>query len=239
MVQQNGSLTLEYLSNTELYYSHETDGSNLIISGEEKNHIIRVMRHQVGDSIYITDGKGGIYNSRIITINKDTLTAVILGTTVYEDFLNNFIFCIPKLRNPERFEFALEKCTELGITRFIIYNSVRGISKGDKKERWEKIVTSAMKQSLRSFKPELIYINGIKEINDLRGTKIFLEQNSDRYIEKKFLNRDDTFYFIFGPEGGFDISETGSIPAGEYYKISPNRLRTETAILKTASIISI
>ena len=77
--------------------------------------------------------------------------------------MKNIFFCIPKLKYSDRFEFALEKCTELGITNFIIFDSERSIHKSDKKERWEKIVLSAMKQSLRSYLPNITVINSLIE----------------------------------------------------------------------------
>jgi 16S rRNA (uracil1498-N3)-methyltransferase len=228
---------LEYLSDIELYYSAEKSGSSLHLSGEEQRHVIKVMRHTNGDIIYVTDGKGFIYKTEIKNISRDHLSSEIVETYRYENQFSNFIFCIPKLKNPERFEFALEKCTEMGITRFVIYNAVKGVVRGNKKERWERIIISAMKQSLRSFLPELIFIDKLMDLNDSDGSKILFEQNSKSTFTKDFPGNEDT-YLIFGPEGGFDSSEITGINYHHSYKISPNRLRTETAVIKAASVIT-
>jgi 16S rRNA (uracil1498-N3)-methyltransferase len=229
---------LEYLSNIELYYTAEKDNGRLILSGEEKNHAVRVMRHTEGEVLYITDGKGKIYKTGIISINRDFLTAEISEEFEYSDNNHNLTLCIPKLKNPERFEFALEKCTELGITSFIVFNSARGVKKSDKKERWEKIVLAAMKQSLRSYIPVINYIPHLSILNTFQGKKIILEQNSPDLLKKGLINSNEKYIFIFGPEGGLDEKEISDLEGYETFKISPNRLRTETAIIKTASVLT-
>jgi 16S rRNA (uracil1498-N3)-methyltransferase len=230
---------LEYLSNIELYYSADKDSNNnLVVTGEEVSHITRVMRHSIGDLIYVTNGKGEIFKCRINNIGKEYVISKVVDSYKYPDNYADYIFCIPKLKNPERFEFALEKCTELGITRFIVYNALRSITKGDKKERWNKIVTAAMKQSLLSYKPHMEYINRLADLSNFEGKKIIFDQNSDQVFKKDRLTPGQVYYFIFGPEGGLDEKEIKSITNPETYKISPNRLRTETAVIKTASIIS-
>jgi 16S rRNA (uracil1498-N3)-methyltransferase len=226
---------LEYLSEIELYYSSELNERGIILSGEERNHAVKVMRHKIGDELHITDGKGKIFRSRIAEISSDIIRSETVIEYVYKNKNENIFFCIPKLRNPDRFEFALEKSTELGITNFIIYNAARGISKGDKKERWEKIVISAMKQSLRSFKPVLSYVNSISDLEKYSGKKIILDQGGDEF---KIEDERHRIYFIFGPEGGFDSKEVTALRDAAKYRIAPNRLRSETAIIKAAGIFS-
>src|ERR1035437_4249860 len=149
-----------HLSNIELYYSHAgLINSELHIEGEDYKHIVKVMRHSVGDTIFVTDGKGNIFKASITDIYKTNLSAKLLNTYSYENEKHNYIFCIPKLKNPDRFEFALEKCVELGITNFIIYESKRTVSKGDRSERWNRILISAMKQSLRCYLSNLNVVN--------------------------------------------------------------------------------
>ncbi len=152
---------MNYLSGVELYYSSfgNIKGNKIIISEDDYKHIAKVMRHSIGDEIYITDGNGKIFLSIIKEIKKDSLTSSVKKILKYENEFSNIIFCIPKLKSSDRFEFALEKCTELGITNFIIFNSERAIYKSDKKGRWEKIVLSAIKHSLISYLPFLTVAN--------------------------------------------------------------------------------
>ena len=227
-----------YLSNIELYYSPDGIINNHIqIEGEDFNHIIKVMRHFEQDIIYITDGNGNIYESQINSINKNSLSAVSLKTYHYENVKQNIFFCIPKLKNADRFEFALEKCAELGITNFIIFESKRTISRGNKTDRWNKILISAMKQSLKCYLPEIKVVNSVKEIFSLNGGKIGFEQNSSNKIGSLKIIPDVNYYFIFGPEGGLDTDELELFDPENIYNLAENRLRTETAIIKAACLL--
>ncbi|OGU45825.1 MAG: hypothetical protein A2000_03830 [Ignavibacteria bacterium GWB2_36_8] len=230
---------MNYLSGVELYYcsSEKIKANNIIISDDDYKHIVKVMRHSEGDEIYVTNGKGEIFLSIIKDIKKDGLTVSIKKVLKYENELANVFFCIPKLKSNDRFEFALEKCTELGITNFIVFDSERAIHKSGKKERWEKIVLSAMKQSLRSYLPNIDIINTVKDILKPDGRKILLEQNSGKKIPELKVNREEKYYFIFGPEGGFTNEELELFGKDDFYSLASNRLRTETAVIKCASLI--
>jgi 16S rRNA (uracil1498-N3)-methyltransferase len=228
----------QYLSNIELYYSPEGIINNkILIQGEDFNHIIKVMRHSVRDILYISDGKGNIYESQINNINKLSLSAEPLKSYHYENAKKNSFFCIPKLRNSDRFEFALEKCVELGVTNFIIFESRRTISRGEKTDRWNKILISAMKQSLRCYLPEIKVVHSIKDIFYLDGEKIGFEQNSYKKISALNIIPDVNYYFIFGPEGGLDKDELELFNPENTYNLADNRLRTETAVIKAASLL--
>ena len=228
-----------HFSNIELYYSPYGIINNcILIDGEDFNHIIKVMRHSEQEIIFITDGKGNIYESRINIINKSSLSAEPLKLYHHENANKNSFFCIPKLKNSDRFEFALEKCVELGITNFIIFESLRTISRGARIERWHKILISAMKQSLRCYLPDIQIINSVKDIFTLRGEKIAFEQNSANQINSLERIPDVNYYFIFGPEGGLDQDELQLFNPDYIYNLAENRLRTETAVIKAASILT-
>jgi 16S rRNA (uracil1498-N3)-methyltransferase len=230
---------MQKLKDIELYYSPiPLNGDNLILAEkDELNHILRVMRHKEGDEIYITDGRGRIYKTTILSLTGEKLTAQLLEGYEYEDKNKNLIFCIPRLRSAERFETALEKCTELGMTNFIILDSERTIPKGNKKNRWEKILTSAMKQSLRSFLPQL-KMSKLSELAAAEGNKILFVQDADRDFDKSVIRKNEKTYFIFGPEGDFTDDEKKLFQNADFYNLGENRLRSETAIIKCASILS-
>ncbi|MDP3829824.1 MAG: RsmE family RNA methyltransferase, partial [Ignavibacteriaceae bacterium] len=137
---------MEYLSNSQLYFSTEVDFS---LTGEEAHHVIRVMRHRIGDKIFITNGKGLIRESKIISIENNRILTGEEKNFIYENQLKHFTFCIPILKNPDRLSFAIEKSVELGITNFTFYLSGVSLKKEIKLERFSKIGIAAMKQSLR------------------------------------------------------------------------------------------
>ena len=227
------------LSDIELYYSKLVDlKSGLItIESEESNHILNVMRHGTNDEIYITNGEGKIFKSQIIETSKKNVISKIQKEYAYEEKFSNIIFCIPRLRSAERFEFAFEKCTELGVTNFIIYQAKRSVPKKVNLVRVEKILVAAMKQSLLSWLPKVKYINSLKELNLTKGEKIIFEQDSEVYFSRELLKPDMNYLLIFGPEGDFAPDELNSLTSSVKYNLAENRLRTETAIIKAAALL--
>lgn len=238
--RENCSLASDFLSNVELYYTpaSSVNGNELIISGEEHEHITRVMRHSVGDELHVTDGEGRIFLCEISGIRKEQLTCEIHSERIYENRLKNIYFCLAKLKSTDRFEFALEKSVELGITNFIVFDSMRSIPKGGKPERWQKVLISSMKQSLRSFLPKVTTCSSMSEIMSLPGEKIVFEQDSKLSFRNFRAQSDSNYYFIFGPEGGLDKKELSMFGQESQYFLTENRLRSETAVVTAASVLS-
>ncbi len=231
---------MEYLSNIELYYCSSLNENEQIfqLADEEYHHATKVMRNKVGDSLYATDGNGKIYEGIITSIEKKSISVRILKFNILQNRLKHFTFCIPNLRNPDRFKFALEKCTELGITNFILFNSERSVSKGFNIDRIHKILLSAMKQSLKSYLPRVNIFESVKNFKDLSVEKVLFEQNSESKLADKKFDTSKEFYFLFGPEGGFSEKEILDIQPTLILNLADNRLRSETAIIKVASILS-
>jgi 16S rRNA (uracil1498-N3)-methyltransferase len=211
----------------------------------EAKHISRVMRHKVNDIILITNGEGKIYQSKIKNITKNEVIAESEKVFTQGNKLKNITFCIPILKTSDRFEFALEKSVELGITNFLIFSAKKSYRRGVKLERWNKILLAAMKQSLQSHKPKIDVTNSLQKTLSQESTKIYFEQNSelsiDNYFKEKrvskFLNDKKTF-FVFGPEGGLTKEELNSDEHNIQLSLTPNRLRSETAIIHTASLLN-
>jgi len=228
------------LSNIELYYTYERNISvdTITIIDDEFSHAIKVMRNNIGDAIYITNGAGSIFKCEIVNIERDNLTANILEEIKIKNRLRNICFCIPKLKNPDRFKFAIEKCVELGIVNFIVFESERTISRGINIKRWEKIALSAMKQSLSSFIPNIQTVKSLGEIAKLKGEKLIFEQNADKEFQFNNVSSVD-YYFVFGPEGGLTDKEFILFKDKLTFSLGGRRLRSETAIIKVASMLKI
>lgn len=227
------------LSKIELYYSpsHQKKENQIMIEGEEVNHILRVMRHKTGDELYITNGEGSIYKTLVVKISSSYIETDILQEYKYEDPGKNIYFCLPRLKNNDRFETAIEKCTELGITNIVVFESDRSISRGNKTERWQKIITSAMKQSLRSYLPSIDIIGSLREISGREGRKIMFTQEADQIFTGDIIKKNTVYYFIFGPEGDFTEDEKNMFDINDFFNLGNYRLRSETAIIKCASMI--
>ena len=236
----NGYLILVHLSNIELYYTSYKNISKgtIILNDDEYKHAVKVMRNNIGDAIYITNGAGSIFKCEIVKIKQDYLTANILEEINFKNRLRNIFFCVPKLKNPDRFKFAIEKCVELGIVNFIVFESERTISKGTNIKRWEKIALSAMKQSLSSFIPNIQTVKSLGEIAKLKGEKLIFEQNADKEFQFNNVSSVD-YYFVFGPEGGLTDKELILFNDKLTFSLGGRRLRSETAIIKAASMLKI
>ncbi len=232
-----------FLSNIDLYYTHIPVRNGLIeLESDEFHHIKNVMRHRIGDAIYVTDGEGKIYLAVIAEFHKQNLFCSIKKTFWYENKLSNIFFAIPRLKNRDRFEYALEKCVELGITNFIVYDSVRSIAKGEKLERWRKILISAMKQSLRAWLPNIEQISSLEKLINEAGERVLFDQKAETDFNKNraaIINSNQKYIFIFGPEGGLNDDELRLLHNTAKVRLTYNRLRSETAIVAAASMIAV
>ncbi|MCX7876235.1 MAG: 16S rRNA (uracil(1498)-N(3))-methyltransferase [Melioribacteraceae bacterium] len=228
----------DILSDIELYYSYNFTDEIVILDKEEYHHSVNVMRNKVGDKIFITNGKGTIAKTVIESISKKELVARIIESKFFLQKNSNIVFCIPHLKKIERLEFALEKCVELGINNFIIYDSERAIAKGNKIQRWEKILISAMKQSLNSWLPAVGYKQNFYELILLEGNKYIFDQSAEKDFQLLIdIDVENKNYFIFGPEGGFSEKEYELINDENKIRLTENRLRSETAIITAASFL--
>lgn len=210
----------------------------------ESRHIVKVLRKKEGDSILITNGKGELYTSKIIEVNDKKCTVSIFNREEKKQPKSYYLHvAIAPTKNNERLEWFLEKATEIGIdeiTPLICQNSVRKVIK---KERLNKVLIAAMKQSLKFHLPKL---------NDAVCLAEFLSSNQkgNLYIahckkgEKKYLkalkNPIEPVTILIGPEGDFSLDEIGKSKAQNYVPITlgETRLRTETAALVAVQNIS-
>lgn len=231
----------QYLSGVQMYYATavNTKKNEIVVEGDESKHILSVMRHSVGDQIFLTNGLGSIFSSRISEASNKEITATIQKEYKYTNKNKNIYFCLPHLKNPDRFEFALEKCIEFGITEFIIYKAKNSLAKSFKKERWEKIALAAMKQSLRAFLPKIDFIDDLGEIKFESGTMILLDQSAKNSFSADRILPDEKYFVVLGPEGGFHKDEISLFNREHFFSLTENRLRSETAIILAAGLISL
>jgi len=228
-------------SDTEFYYAEpeQINDSSIILDNEEVKHLVQVMRHIVGDIVFVTDGIGNIFESKITVVAKSNAILDIKKKITQKNKFPNITFLIPILKSSDRFEFALEKCVELGITNFMVYNAEKSYKRGVKIQRWEKILIAAMKQSLQSYKPIIEFRKSLSLIDSLDTVNIIFDQKAEETIID--LNKIDEINkkinFIFGPEGGLTENEMKSVSNSKLVKLTDNRLRAETAIISAASIL--
>jgi len=210
----------------------------------ESKHIVRVLRKTEGDILKITNGKGFLFDVEISFANDKRCSAIIINA---EEKIKPWPYylhiAIAPTKNNDRIEWFLEKATEIGIdeiTPIICSNSERRIVK---LERFEKIIQSAMKQSLKFTLPKLnapIKFNKFIQ-QDFEG-KVYIAhcEEQNKTTLKSIIDPADKITILIGPEGDFSTEEIQKSLAKEFTPISlgESRLRTETAALVAVNIVS-
>lgn len=230
---------MEFLSDIELFFTDELSEKKIIMKNDDFIHCTKVFRYKTGDKVFVTDGNGKIYHCEISRIYKNELEAEILSYTEQKIKYPNIHFCIPILKNKDRFRFAFEKLIELGITNIIIYKAERSVKENFNLEKYKKIAIETIKQSLQANLPVIKSIGSLTELNSFEGNKIIFEQNSKVRFDCNMITKNDINYFIFGPEGGLTDKEIISLNDHKKFSLAENRLRTETAIIKVASVLTL
>lgn len=220
------------------YNSHITlDTNQFTFNKEESRHIVRVLRKSEDDLLYITDGKGILYTAKIVLANdKKCLVTIVDKTEKQQHRKYKLHVAIAPTKNNDRLEWFLEKATEIGIdeiTPIICKNSERKIVKS---ERLEKIVVSAMKQSLQFHLPKLnvpMAFNDFIKQEQIGQLCIPHCEDGNKKFLKDVVSPQQNATILIGPEGDFSKEEIDLALINNYIPISlgENRLRTETAAL--------
>jgi len=229
----------------EYFYVEQDDISShgLILRGDESKHIIRVMRKNVGDRIFATDGNDTMYEAVIVEIRKaDVRCDVAAIHRKYNESSLDITLAVSLLKNPARFDYLVEKATELGVRTIIPLRSERTIPLHEKHDRLEKISLAAMKQCGRSWLPRIQAMQKYEEVVNNSShwpLKYIPHEKTDalQTMPSELKHHDDahSILVIIGPEGGFSDDEVDLAEHNGFKLISlgSRRLRTETAVVVT------
>lgn len=228
-----------------LFYSNDIDKNFITLSEEESRHAVKALRAENGDIIYVTNGLGKLFKTKISdSKSKKCVLEILEELPENTKPASHLHVAIAPTKNHDRLEWFAEKATEIGIaeiTPVICHHSER---KSINNERLERLLISAMKQSGRLILPKLNKITSF-------GNFIQAQLHNNKYIascldeEKKLLQHiyksGDDAVIIIGPEGDFsreEISkaiEKGFIPVS----LGNSRYRTETAALMACHTIAL
>ena len=231
----------------ELFYAHEVSGSYCRLNAEESGHCVRVLRHRTGDPIDVIDGQGTLYHCRLTDDNPKGAEAQVLEATpdwnAHPYHLT--IGCCPT-KNNDRFEWFVEKATELGVDRIVPLIGERSERKVYKTDRAARIALSATKQSLKARIPEIVEPMAVKDFILSKGDSLkliaYCFEGETRRISIKqalasFKGTDITI--LIGPEGDFSPEEALLAIKNGYTPIhlGNSRLRTETAAVTAVEAV--
>jgi 16S rRNA (uracil1498-N3)-methyltransferase len=222
----------------QLFYNpsiSETEKS-FVFDKEESKHIIKVLRKKESDILFVTNGLGYLFKTEIALASDSKCTVNILSFEKQEPSKYHLHLAVAPTKMNERYEWFLEKATEIGIqeiTPIICEHSERKVIKID---RFQKIIESAMKQSLHYFIPKLNEPITYKEFlkKDYSGQKFIAHcEETDKKSFKKELKTKEDVLILIGPEGDFSVKEIQMALDNKYIPVSlgETRLRTETAAI--------
>ncbi len=231
----------------QLFYTTHIHNGLAFLGEDEARHATQVLRKKAGDPMTFTDGKGNLYEGEIIEIGKKTCTLSIQKTIeAYKKRSFDLHIAMAPTKNIDRFEWFLEKATEIGIdeiTPLICKRSERTVVK---QERLTGVLVSAMKQSLTAHLPRLNesidFQTFIRKTFSEKTQKLIAYCNDDsiKALAKEYEKGSDCVILI-GPEGDFTETEVGTAFAHGYRGVSlgDNRLRTETAGLVACHTVNL
>lgn len=202
---------------------------------EEAAHCLRVLRLSRGSNIEITDGKGTFYKAVISDISgKHCFVEAVESTFVPKGWQGNLHIAIAPTKNIDRIEWMVEKAVEIGLDELTFLNCRFSERKVVKKERIERIVVSAMKQSLKPFKTLINDVVDFKQfVNMQHGNSKFIAHcyDSEKVMFKERLVAGEDVTILIGPEGDFSTDEVRTAINSGFIPVSlgNSRLRTETA----------
>ena len=231
----------------QLFYFKEPK-KEIELSSEESSHIVKVLRKKENDTLNFTDGmtysrKFYLFQSVILSADRKKCKIKVIEKIKQPKQHNGYLhIVIAPTKNISRFEWFLEKSTEIGIDEITPVICSKSERKTINHERCNKIIISAMKQSVKFHLPKLNYLanfNDIIKIN-FNATKYIAHCQSKRELFEKQKFHENTMILI-GPEGDFSEDEIQKAIGKKYKSISlgKSRLRTETAAVKASIINSI
>lgn len=238
----------------ELFYAYEVSDRLCRLDADESSHCVRVLRHRAGDEIDVIDGEGTLFHCRLTLDNPKGAEAEILekqeGFGSYPYFLT--VGCCPT-KNNDRFEWFVEKATELGVDRIVPLIGDHSERKVYKTERAARIALAATKQSLKARIPEISEPVSVRDFilqhhGDNRGREgllaiayCFDDPSVPRRSILEVLNekRGCDITVLIGPEGDFSPEEARLALEHGYIPIhlGPSRLRTETAAVTAVEAV--
>jgi 16S rRNA (uracil1498-N3)-methyltransferase len=202
---------------------------------EEAAHCLRVLRLGVGDELEVTDGKGKIFRVTITsTAGKRCRVEAVEVREVEKGWNGNLTIAIAPTKNMDRMEWLAEKATEIGWDRVVFLNCRFSERKVVKTDRIERIVVSAMKQSLKFHKTTVEEMTDFKAFvkADHKGAKFIAHcyEESKELLADSIVPGEDVTVLI-GPEGDFSKEEVETAIKAGFRPVSlgNSRLRTETA----------
>ena len=229
------------------FYIEESIISNIIALKEDTSkHVVQVLRIQNGEQLHLTDGKGKLFVAEVTDNNrKKCVVKIIKTTTDYRQPTTDTTIAISLIKNSNRFEWFLEKATEIGITAIIPLICSRTEKQHFRQERMQGILISAMLQSQQTWLPVLQQPTKFNDVikQATQQQKMIahcVEENDKQQLTSQLANPSTSKLICIGPEGDFTKEEIDFALQNNFTPVAlgNTRLRTETAGVVAAALFS-
>jgi 16S rRNA (uracil1498-N3)-methyltransferase len=239
--------------NLPFFYTEPIAASvgQVMLNEDNSKHVVQVLRMKEEEMLKLTDGKGNLYTAQISDAHKKHCSVKIIGREQKPALMNKVCIAVSPLKNTGRFEWFLEKATEIGVSEIVPIICSRTEKQHFRHERMNGILISAMLQSQQTWLPELHetikfekYIASLKSETGNKYVAHCDEQEKTSLKEK--LSQPSTFNFqpstiLIGPEGDFTKEEISLAIENNFIPVAlgKTRLRTETAALVAATLLCV
>ena len=220
----------------QLFYTPDISSQLYTLDKEESWHCMRVLRLKKGDIIFLTDGKGTLFESHIIEPDPKRCIVEVTGKQEgYGKRSYSLHLAVAPTKNIDRFEWFLEKATEIGIDEITPVICEHSERKQIRTDRLNKVITAAVKQSLKAYHPKLndaVSLKKFIEMNSGKSRYIAHLEESDPELLKDVYEKGSDAVILVGPEGDFSPGELELAKENGFQVVSLGdyRLRTETAV---------
>ena len=222
--------------NMQLFYlDHiQPQDTHFYFNEEEHKHLVRVLRKNEGDLVHVTNGKGYMFKAELIEIASKKTKAKVLSVTQAPPRKYNLHLAIAPTKMNDRIEWFLEKATEIGIDRISFILCDHSERKKIKLERYQRVLVSALKQSLHYKLPEVSELVPFsKFIQSAKATHQFIAHcyDEEKILLSQSIKLQEDYLLLIGPEGDFSTAEVQHAVNQGFKPVSlgNSRLRTETA----------
>jgi 16S rRNA (uracil1498-N3)-methyltransferase len=233
-----------------VFYHSDLDSSQKKITLDEENskHVVQVLRMKVGEQLNLTDGKGNLFTAEIVDAHKKHCDLRVLDSRFTPHDSRKITLAISLLKNSSRFEWFLEKATEIGVTEIVPMICDRTEKQKFREDRLQNILVSAMLQSQQTWLPvlhkpidfELLF----RQQDVIAASQKFIAhciKDQKRNLGDLVNEALPSQVILIGPEGDFTLEEVELAKQNHFMSVSlgNTRLRAETAGVVAATILKI
>ena len=227
------------------YCSNAVLNEHVALDDAESQHVSKVLRKREGEELLVFDGKGSLFSARIDSIGKrEVMIHLVRLIEKDTDEAPKLHIAIAPPKNIDRFEWFIEKVTEIGVCEITPVICDRSERKDVRLDRLEKILVSACKQSLKYTLPKL---NSVIHFKQFVAAANGLKRKYIAYCDEKAIHLKDAYHggfdslIMIGPEGDFSRDEILLAEQNEFETVSlgKSRLRLETAGIYSAVVFNL